>query len=64
MAYYCMEFFLIFNLQEVRDMLATLVLIAGVWILRKSHFWLTRIPLILFLWYSDLGGRLGPSAHA
>ena len=32
------------NLQEVSDMLATLFLI-----LRKSHFWLTSILLILFL---------------
>ena len=29
-------------------MLATLVLIAEVWSLSKSHFWLTRLLLILF----------------
>ena len=38
----------IFNLQEVSDMLAP-VLIAEVWSLRKSHFWLTSLLLILFL---------------
>ena len=41
----------IFNLQEVSDMLATLVLIADVWSLRKSHCWLTIILLILFLYF-------------
>ena len=32
-------------------MLATLVLIAANWILRKSHSWLTSILLILFLYF-------------
>ena len=41
----------ILNLQEVSDMLATLVLIAEIWILRKSHFWLTSMLLILFLYF-------------
>ena len=38
MAYYCMEkMFYIFNLQEVSDKLATLVLIPVLQILRKPH---------------------------
>ena len=32
-------------------MLATLVLIAEILILRKSHFWLTSLSLILFLYF-------------
>ena len=32
--------------------------------MRKSHARLTSILLILFLWYSDLHCRPGPSAHA